>query len=420
MTGYLLSTETESDLVALDLTRLPLPDARRRRILLLGRDKLGVDRRLNDHFEQCGADVTVMEVKDDYGRLMSHPARTQTPRTTIGAVTEWLRRADSPASLDAARPAPSEPAVSGAESIELLQDGQRIVETPLTLATPAGRCYAVLSAPGDVDREGVCAVLLNAGALRRTGPSRTWVELGRRWAARGVPTVRVDLEAIGDSDGDDERLETASLYSPAMDDQVLSVLTQLADRGLPERFVLVGLCSGAYWALHGALADPRVAAAMMVNLYSFWWSEELVAERQRRRTVAALRGDVLKRIASGGLSADRLRRSWRGFRAGVRTSVEANQENRVDEALDLLRERGTQLSLMLSLAQPLYDQFEREGRIAELHRWPNVSIEVIPSRDHVCRALWIQRYLHERFDVALDRVLERAPEAAVASGSTPS
>jgi hypothetical protein len=244
-----------------------------------------------------------------------------------------------------------------------------------------------------------------------------WVELARRWAALGVPTVRVDLEAIGDADGDDQPLaRTANLYSQEMTGHAMKLLDQLTEFGLPDRFVLVGLCSGAYWGLHSALADPRVKAAMMVNLYSFFWSQELVAERDRRRTVAVLRGDVLKRLASGRIGADQLRRSWRGIRAGVRKSVEAGLESEVGVALDKLREQHTQVTLLLSEGEPLYDQFEREGRIAHLHRWPNVTIDRIPSKDHDCRAMWVQRYVHERLDLALERALANEP-ALTSAGS---
>ena len=85
----------------------------------------------------------------------------------------------------------------------------------------------------------MCAVLLNAGALRRIGPNRTWVELSRRWAARGVPTVRMDLEGIGDSDGDERSLiDNRILYGPQMIEQTVATLDQLAAVDLPPRFVL--------------------------------------------------------------------------------------------------------------------------------------------------------------------------------------
>src|SRR5205823_2936218 len=84
--------------------------------------------------------------------------------------------------------------------------------------------------------------------------------------------ARVDLNGIGDSDGADEQpLPNRSLYASQRTEQTLAILDQLAARGLPNRFVLGGLCSGAYWSVHAALADERVVGALMINLYAFFW-----------------------------------------------------------------------------------------------------------------------------------------------------
>ena len=47
--------------------------------------------------------------------------------------------------------------------------------------------------------------------------------------------------------------------------QVRAVLDALQRRGLPRRFLLAGLCAGAYWSLHTALEDDRVAAVGLLN-----------------------------------------------------------------------------------------------------------------------------------------------------------
>jgi pimeloyl-ACP methyl ester carboxylesterase len=413
ITGFLLSDETARDLGELDLTVLPVPDAPQRRVLMLGRDELGVDRRLRAHFEQAGAEVAVVDVHD-YEALMAHPQEARTPHKTIDATISWLRQAGDRgpvASVGLERPARR--SVPAQRSIELSGERTPIVETALELELGPGRSFGVLSTPAHGDLAPVCAVLLNAGALRRIGPNRTWVEVARRWAARGVPTVRVDFDGIGDSDGPDRGPATNSwLYGPHMLEQTRALLRELTTFDLPDRFVLVGLCSGAYWALHTALADPRVAGSFMINLYSFFWSEELVAERDRRETVAALRGGVIKRVARGRVSPDQVRRALRGIRTGVRSghhgSTEAAQEREVGLALDRLRDQDTEVLLLLSRGEGLYDQFERERRIARLDQWPNLRVERIPSSDHMSRAIWLQRYVHERLDLGLDRVLEGA------------
>ncbi|HEX3979042.1 MAG TPA: hypothetical protein VHW96_22420 [Solirubrobacteraceae bacterium] len=406
VTGFAMSDQTLSDLEALDLTKLELPGADGRRVLLIERDQLGVDRRLREHLEQSGVALEVLPAAD-FGHLMAHPQEARAPRATIAATITWLRSPAPPA----VPPSGSGPRVHAVEAATVVHEGVEVTETPLTIPTAAGRLVGMLSMPADDDVAPVCAVLLNAGALRRIGPNRTWVEVSRRWAAAGVPTVRVDFEGIGDSDGDERGVRTnTDLYSDRMIAQTRAVLEDLAGRGLPPRFVLVGLCSGAYWALHAALADPRVAGAFMLNLYSFYWSQELVAERDRRDTVAFLRGGVIKRLARGGISAHQIRRALRGIRGGLRPgtgSVEGSQESEVGLALDRLRDQDTHVLLALSEGEPLYDQFEREGRLARLDQWPNVTLDRLPSRDHMLRALWAQADVGERLDNGLEGLLAR-------------
>jgi hypothetical protein len=106
----------------------------------------------------------------------------------------------------------------------------------------------------------------------------------------------------------------------------------------------------------------------------------------------------------------------RGFRAGLRGrgsgGVEAGQASEVTLALDRLRDRGVRTLFLLSRGEPLYDQFEREGRMQQMDRWPNVSLERIPSKDHNVRAIWLQQHVHGALDRALDGVLAdvRAPQ----------
>jgi hypothetical protein len=258
-------------------------------------------------------------------------------------------------------------------------------------------------------------VLMNAGALVHTGPNRTWVELARRWAARGVPTVRVDLEGIGETDGDDERYVTdAGLYTPRLMQQARAVLDALAKREVAQRFIVAGLCSGAYWSLHAALDDPRVAGALLVNLYAFYFSEELMAERGTDMALYALRGEGWRRLARGDFNSAQVRhvlKSLRPRRMRERKHhpVESAQSGQIDAALDRLRAQGTEVLLLMSEGEPLYRQFERQGRLARLDRWPNVSLERYHSRDHMFRAVSVQQHVIESLDRGLERILVALP-----------
>ena len=124
------------------------------------------------------------------------------------------------------------------------------------------------------------AVFLNAGAVRRIGPHRLWVDTARRWALRGIPSLRLDLGGIGDSDGDSASLaNVAEFYEARYTDQVRAALDQLEQERIGERFVVVGLCSGSSWAFQAALADQRIAAAFMINPRILYWDEALDVAR---------------------------------------------------------------------------------------------------------------------------------------------
>src|SRR5271165_1180694 len=268
--GYLLSAETVAELEQLDLGEVDVSATSTRRALLLGRDGLKVDKALPATLERAGAEVSVVD-GPGYGAMMVESQDARTPTEVFELVSSWL--ADGESSLGASAAVSTErehvaagPAPVGEpldrEEMTLHCAGVALRERPVSLDGPGGRLFGVLTEPLGVRSE-LCALLLNAGPQRRTGPNRMWVEIARRWAASGVPTLRLDAAGIGDADGDATVLgQVTAFYRPVYVEQVRAALETLTERGLPPRFVMLGLCSGAYWSAQAAVADERVAAVI--------------------------------------------------------------------------------------------------------------------------------------------------------------
>lgn len=419
--GFLMTAETARSLEALDLSTLAVPNARRRRVLLLERDGRQPDARLREHFERSGATVTI-GAGAGYGLMMNDPRLARAPREVFSRTISWLAAPapdfapGGPRASTATMPVRETLVLGGAVS-------DAVRETPVSFESASGRVFGILTEPpGGVSRAEVCVVWLNAGAIRRIGPNRMWVELARRWAAQGIVSVRLDLRGLGDAEGDERRYTSNDEYYVAeLTDQALATLGQLEAGGLPGRFVLAGLCSGAYWSFRGALADDRVVGAFAINLWSFFWSEALVSARDVRRARNLLRRRESVASILAGARQGRALRAGRDLLGGrQRRAAKRGREREIDTALDLLRDRGTQVLLQFSGGELLYEDLIATGRVDRLARWPNIALDRIPGADHTFRALALQRHVHATLDHALERVLEGTTGAAsVAAASIP-
>lgn len=124
------------------------------------------------------------------------------------------------------------------------------------------RLIGVLSLPEQA-RPGAPVLLVpNTGIEHRVGPNRLHVEGARALAAEGWTVLRVDLAGMGDSEP-----------APGRGADAVSDLRAAADliraRGLGERCIVLGLCSGAHDAHQFALADPRVVGVFLIDGYAY-------------------------------------------------------------------------------------------------------------------------------------------------------
>jgi dienelactone hydrolase len=398
--GFLLSAETVAAMSALDLTELSLPDPVRRRALLLDRDGIAVDHRLAEQLDDAGVALEIGSGAG-YAAMTSHPQQARAPLSVIERVGSWLEHAPN---APVATPRPT--GVRAVESAQMQVGDAVVTETPIAIEQRFGRLAAVLAMPERPNPGGLCAVLLNAGAVRRIGPNRMWVEAARRWAAAGVPTLRLDVEGLGDADGDPAPYAAdAGLYVPELVPQVISALDELVRRGIGSRFVLGGLCAGAYWSLHATLQDPRVVAALMINPRALVWDPSLPPARD------------LRKLLSPGVSLTKIRQQASGPRVKalaryvlstpVRSYSRHAQAGLEDDRtiVERLGRSGKDALFLFAENEPLQDELAGSGALAALERMPNVTIRYIRVRDHTLRPCRIQREAHALLDQALEREL---------------
>ncbi len=407
--GFVLTAETLASLEGLDLTAHSPEAAADRSVLLLDRDGLPADRDLHEHLSKSAG--VKHAPGDGYASMMVHPELTEMPATTFGTSLEWLARL----------PRGSRPAAGAVPTavrrVELATNGARITESPFELELGGGvmRGTLVEPAPG-APRHGLCVVLANSGAVRRIGPSRGWVEASRRWAAIGVTSLRLDLLAIGDGDGDEREFRwTGAFYRPQRTRQLLAALDALAARGVAERFVLAGLCSGAYWSFHAALADERVRATMLINPWWFQWRDSVPLRRYARLAVELVRSGDLREIARLARTEQRLTRAVRAALEPLRVAGRARSPQKpldaTGEDFAVLHERGVQTLLLLGYGEALERELTSSGLIGRTAPWPGVVLERIPVADHTFRPVWAQRFVQAALDGWLERILASEVDA---------
>ncbi len=144
-----------------------------------------------------------------------------------------------------------------------------------------------------------CVILLNAGVVRKVGPGRLNVELARRIAKSGMDTFRFDFAGVGDSP---ERTDGKGLAEGVITD-VQETMDHLERTLGYQRFVVMGLCSGADNGMRAAEQDDRIVAVAMfdptIDRTPRWYWEavkvRLTSFKYLRKTMT-LRNRFLRRL----------------------------------------------------------------------------------------------------------------------------
>jgi alpha-beta hydrolase superfamily lysophospholipase len=418
--GYAFDKETVSDFGALDPLRAEEGIARR--VLVIPRDDLpGNESAVTTRLEKAGVQVTVAR-EPGYAGMVLHPEETVVPGATLDKMVEWLLWPSY--SVARQRVAKSAPAV-----LEALSPARKAtVRESAVRFGPARRLFGIVaesSATRSASADRPAILFLNVGANHRIGPNRMYVGLARDLAALGYTSLRFDLEGLGDSSAAPGARENR-LYSKDSVVDVKAAMTMLAETRRIDRFVLVGVCSGAYLAFHTCVEDPRVIGQMLINPQTFDWKEGDSLELSTRKSMHSSRyylqllidPKTWKRTLQGKVHVKAIARTLAERLAAQSTAVlrglaakairRAEPLSEIARAFRTVSERKVESLLVFSFMDGGLDMIEQHlGRgAAKMRKRPNFSLQIVPDADHTFTSVDAQRRVH---DLIVQSVLARFP-----------
>jgi pimeloyl-ACP methyl ester carboxylesterase len=119
----------------------------------------------------------------------------------------------------------------------------------------------ILTRPTPAQTAKPAIVILNTGIVHRVGHNRMYVTMARACASAGHAVLRFDFSGIGDSE---RRADRLSPVNACLAD-IKEALDSLEERHRISQFVLVGLCSGADFAVLYGHTDPRVVGLVLMD-----------------------------------------------------------------------------------------------------------------------------------------------------------
>lgn len=242
-------------------------------------------------------------------------------------------------------------------------------------------------------------VFLNAGIVHRVGPNRLHVKLARELAEAGFVAMRFDFSGIGDSE---PRRDGRPFIQSSLE-EVKDALDYLASSRGIDRFVLVGLCSGADNALRVAARDRRVVGAVLIEGHAVpttaylrhLYRKKLLRPGSWLRLLSGrseLWQDVLRILKR---SAAEKEKKMEGKGSDKMAGAEARPEedsvslvpskSEIVSSLEAMGRRGTRALLVYSQGSPSHYFYQTTVRrpVGPLRRTGAVTTHLIRGTDHI-------------------------------------
>jgi alpha-beta hydrolase superfamily lysophospholipase len=411
--GFATTAETRTALGQIDLTNLEAVPAPR--VLVMNRDDMATSDAWPQRLIALGAAVEQQRL-NGYVDMMRDAHAARVPSQSVEAALNWLSGIDGLAAHGSA--AASSPPDNA--SAEFTDDGHRVRETA-TFMDQDRLLFGIVCEPAEPRTEvRDVAVLLNSGTIHHIGPSRLYVAISRRCAAKGMAVVRMDVSGVGES-GVRAGAAWNAPYSESANVDVREAVEFARGRFPGAKVHLIGLCSGAYHGLKAAVAGVSLHSVVMVNPLTFFWKPgmsleyadfQITSESSRYARSAATLSSWLKLLRGRVNVRNAMRVFWKRFSVRARNALRDTarllridlHEDLAAELLRVARHR-TDMFFVFSASDPGHTMLrEQGGRVVEkLARKEKLRVAIVQGADHTFTAHWNRDQLIALLMAHLDR-----------------
>ena len=274
--GFVFTPQTGYDLAAISLDSL-LPKTER--ILFAARDDLPSDQALPKSWVRAEQHT----FPGFAGMLTSpHNSYYHMPFAAIDRFEQWI--------VDAAQITSPSVTEGGALQLTTMLRTVRFSGRPnVTQANVResivhfgehGERFAIITEPLSGARPDIPWAILSSGGVDHTaGQNRLSLLLSRALAQTGMRCVRFDFPGVGDSVVAPPALENKT-YQTTNSAEIASLIAALQREHGAQKFILMGLCSGAFASFHGGLElkQQPIVECLLFNPLTFYWDEGMSAD----------------------------------------------------------------------------------------------------------------------------------------------
>ena len=370
------------------------------RILVVPRDDFKANTRLIDAWKAQGCDAEQVEYPGSADMLVV-ALDSVVPHHSIIEMVKWVRqgageRAKAPCDIATMN-------IPINATIPLVPQGE--VNESFVRFGVNQDCFAILSEPVGLADAGLpIIVMVNSGANHRVGPSRLYVTVARALSHLGFRTLRIDIPGLGDSIIDDRAQENKD-YIEHSSEVIHQAMESFGITYKENKYVVTGLCSGAYFSFHAALEldDVNIVESILINPLTFYWHEGMAFENSPTKNFgywnwykqAIKDPNSWKKLLRGGSNYaalfdtifNRIKIVFSAKTGGLRRVVSGGQpslEGDLNKDLLKIASSGRHLSFIMAKMDPGYDVLMTSaGKTArKLMKDSRLNIIMIEDADH--------------------------------------